>query len=679
MPQSDARNRLSEETSPYLLQHRDNPVHWYAWGDEAFAAARETNRPILLSVGYAACHWCHVMAHESFENPDIAALMNDLFINIKVDREERPDVDALYQGALAMIGERGGWPLTMFLTPAGEPFMGGTYFPSESRYGRPGFPEVLTYISKVFHDQPDRVRHNADSLKAGLAKVNADGASTAPPLSLARLDEFANTLVQHLDPSRGGMRGAPKFPMPFAFDFLWRAWLRTGDQRFRLGVIKLLGAMSEGGIYDHLGGGFARYSTDDDWLVPHFEKMLYDNAQLIELMTLVWKDTKSPLLARRVAETIDWLDRDMTGENGAFRATLDADSEGEEGKFYVWTAEEIDALLPPEDATLFKQAYDVTAGGNWEGKVILNRSQGLTVDLTEDLEAHLQSLRAVLFEARAKRIPPGRDDKILTDWNGLTIAALVQASLAFGRPDWMALARRAYDGILATMTHGDHRLGHALCQGRLQKTAMLEDYAGMIKAALALYEATGDVAHLEQAKAWTSTVERHYRDPQGGGYFQSADDATDMIVRVRSVADTAQPAGNGQMVQNLARLFLLTGIDDFRGRGDAVLVSHGDRLLQQFPHTATALSGFELLAGGTQVVLLADDGTLGRVVVDSPLANLAITRLGSGASLPEGHPAQGKTAVDGKPTAYVCEAGVCGLPITDVEVLKTALARKSPV
>ncbi|MCF8482964.1 MAG: thioredoxin domain-containing protein [Rhodospirillum sp.] len=676
MAPAASRNRLSEETSPYLRQHKDNPVHWYAWGDEAFTAARESNRPILLSVGYAACHWCHVMAHESFENPEIAALMNDLFINIKVDREERPDVDALYQGALSMIGERGGWPLTMFLTSAGEPFIGGTYFPSERRYGRPSFPDVLSHVSQIFHEQPDRVRHNADSLKEGLIQVNADGAATAPPLSIATLNDLADSLVQHLDPHRGGVGQAPKFPMPFAFDFLWRAWLRTGDQRFRLGVIKVLGAMSEGGIYDHLGGGFARYSTDDDWLVPHFEKMLYDNAQLIELMTLVWKDTKSTLLAQRTAETIAWLDREMTGENGAFCATLDADSEGEEGRYYVWTADEINALLPPEDAALFKEVYDVTPGGNWEGKVILNRSQGLTVERTEDLESRLQPMRETLLAAREIRIRPGRDDKVLADWNGLAIAALTQAGLTFDRPDWIARARRAYAGILSTMTHGMHRLGHALCQGRLQTTALLEDYAAMIKAALALYEGTGEASFLDQAKLWTDTVEQHYRDPAGRGYFQSADDAGDMIVRVRSIADTSQPAGNGMMVHVLARLFLLTGEQAFRDRGDAVVRSHGDRILQQFPHTATALSGLELLAEGLQVVLVDDDGTLSQVVALSPLATFVVGRISSGHNLPEGHPARGKTAIDGKPTAYVCEAGVCGLPITDARVLLDTLGRK---
>jgi uncharacterized protein YyaL (SSP411 family) len=677
MAPAEARNRLSEETSPYLLQHKDNPVHWYAWGEEAFAAAQKSNRPILLSVGYAACHWCHVMAHESFENPEIADRMNELFINIKVDREERPDVDALYQGALSMTGERGGWPLTMFLTPAGEPFVGGTYFPSDSRYGRPGFPTVLTHVSKIFHEQPDRVRHNAESLKEGLIQVNADGAATAPPLSIPKLNEFANNLVQHLDPHRGGVGQAPKFPMPFAFDFLWRAWLRTGDQRFRIGVIKVLGAMSEGGIYDHLGGGFARYSTDNEWLVPHFEKMLYDNAQLIELMTLVWKDSQSPLLARRTAETIAWLDREMTGENGAFCATLDADSEGVEGKFYVWTAEEIDGLLPPEDAALFKEVYDVSSGGNWEGKSILNRSQGLTVEMTEELEARLQPMREMLLSARETRIRPGRDDKILADWNGLAIAALAQAGLTFNQPDWIARARRAYDGICSTMSHGDHRLGHALCQGRLQTTALLEDYAAMIKAALALHEVTGEIAFLDQAKAWTVTAERHYRDPAGGGYFQSADDAGDMILRVRSIADTSQPSGNGMMVQVFARLFLLTGENSFKDRGDQVIVSHGDRILQQFPHTATALSGLELLAEGMQVVLVNDDGSLSDVVAGSPLATFVVSRILSGQELPEGHPARGKTAVEGKPTAYVCTAGVCGLPITDSAALKEALARTS--
>lgn len=367
------RNRLSAEASPYLLQHKDNPVDWRPWGDEAFASARETNRPILLSIGYAACHWCHVMAHESFEDTDTAALMNQLFVNVKVDREERPHVDQLYQHALALLGEQGGWPLTMFLTPEGEPFWGGTYFPPDDRFGRPAFRKVLARISEVYAAEPDRVRQNADSLKQalhGLADNQAGGAVTPRVL-----DEIAAHYLRQVDTVHGGLGGAPKFPQTSIFDFLWRAWKRTGESNYRDAVLLTLDKMCQGGIYDHLGGGFARYSTDPVWLAPHFEKMLYDNAQMIDLLTLAWQETGSTLYAQRVEETVGWLMREMRLDGGGFAGTLDADSEGEEGKFYVWSVEEVEAVLG-DRGQAFCDAYDVRQGGNWEGKTILNRKIG---------------------------------------------------------------------------------------------------------------------------------------------------------------------------------------------------------------------------------------------------------------------------------------------------------------
>jgi uncharacterized protein YyaL (SSP411 family) len=337
VPSTSERNRLVEETSPYLLQHKDNPVHWWPWSSEAFSAARASGKPILLSVGYSACHWCHVMAHESFENGDVAAVMNATFINIKVDREERPDVDAIYQKALALMGEQGGWPLTMFLGPDGQPFWGGTYFPPSPAYGRPSFSQVLSQIHKVWREQPEDVRKQSEALNAAIGEQHVERLRDG--LSLTLIDAAAERLLDYVDASAGGMNGAPKFPMPFVFEFLWRAYKRKNDPRCRNAVLVTLRHLCQGGIYDHLGGGFARYATDANWLVPHFEKMLYDNAQLIDLMTLVWQETKDPLFAVRVRETVTWLTREMMGENGAFVASFDADSDGEEGKFYVWTAD----------------------------------------------------------------------------------------------------------------------------------------------------------------------------------------------------------------------------------------------------------------------------------------------------------------------------------------------------
>src|SRR5688572_8556442 len=379
-------NRLGEATSPYLLQHRDNPVHWQPWDEEALAAAREHDTPILLSIGYAACHWCHVMAHESFENPAIAALMNEHFINIKVDREERPDLDQVYQHALALLGQHGGWPLTMFLTPAGEPFWGGTYFPPESRYGRPGFPEVLETVARIWRDDRERVASNTTALKDALARL----ATPARPqeLSPALVTETAQRLIQAFDTIHGGFAGAPKFPQAPLLHLLWRQALASNDQAVRQAVLHTLVNMCQGGIYDHLGGGFARYSVDALWLVPHFEKMLYDNAQLIALLSDAWADTKNPLFAARVLETVGWLEREMLVED-AFASSLDADSEGEEGKFYVWDAAEVDRLLGP-DARAFRLAYGVTDAGNWEGKTILNRLHQLALG-TPEQEAALRS------------------------------------------------------------------------------------------------------------------------------------------------------------------------------------------------------------------------------------------------------------------------------------------------
>jgi uncharacterized protein YyaL (SSP411 family) len=458
---SNPNNRLSAETSPYLLQHKDNPVDWWAWGEAALAEAKSTDRPILLSVGYAACHWCHVMAHESFEHPEIAALMNRLYVNIKVDREERPDLDAIYQQALALLGQQGGWPLTMFLTPEGRPFWGGTYFPPASRWGRPGFADVLTTLAETYAKEPDKVRKNVDGLREAMARLASPQAGGA--ISMAITDQIAQRLLEEVDLQQGGIGQAPKFPQVPLFQLFWRAWKRTRDPRFKDAVTITLTRMSQGGIYDHLGGGFARYSVDANWLVPHFEKMLYDNAELMGLLTLVWQETRDPLYAARVGEIVGWLEREMLAapnEAGdrAFAASLDADSEGEEGKFYVWSEAEIDSVLGAESA-FFKQRYDVSAHGNWEETNILNRSQHPAL-LDEAGEARLAASREKLLAARAARVRPGWDDKVLADWNGLMIAALAEAAMAFERPEWLELAARAFRFIRAIMMR-DGRLFHA--------------------------------------------------------------------------------------------------------------------------------------------------------------------------------------------------------------------------
>jgi uncharacterized protein YyaL (SSP411 family) len=670
-----AANLLGGETSPYLLQHRDNPVHWRAWGDAALAEARETGKPILLSVGYAACHWCHVMARESFEDAATAQLMNELFVNIKVDREERPDLDAIYQTALALMGEQGGWPLTMFLTPAGEPFWGGTYFPPESRYGRPAFREVLRGISEAYRTKPDAVKKNTDALVGALRSRMPAAAEGAITLDL--LDQIAERLAQEVDPVHGGVGGAPKFPQPSIFELIWRAYRRSNTEELKRAVVLTLDRMCQGGIYDHLGGGFARYSTDARWLVPHFEKMLYDNAQMIELLALVWQETKAPLYAARVVETVDWLEREMMAEGGCFAATLDADSEGEEGKFYVWTAAEIDEVLG-DASTVFKDAYDVAPEGNWEGHTILNRSKRMLLGSAE-LEGRLAASRKILFERRAKRIPPGRDDKILADWNGLMIAALARCGLIFERPDWIALGERALAGVRRLMTGVDGRLGHSY-RGRLQHRATLDDYANLARAATLLFEATGKAEHLAYAESLVATASAWYWDKTAGGYFFSAEDASDLITRTKHAHDNATPSGNGVMAQVLTRLHHHTGKGEHRDRAAAVIATFGGEVQRNFFPLSTLLNAAELTERPLQVVLVgAPDATAPlrhAVATAASLPNLILQQVAPDAALPEGHPAQGKGMVGGKPTAYVCEGPVCSAPLADPAALAADLAAR---
>ena len=670
---TNTANLLGRETSPYLLQHKDNPVHWMAWSEETLALAKQQNKPILLSVGYAACHWCHVMAHESFENPAIADVMNQHYVNIKVDREERPDIDSIYQSALHMMGEHGGWPLTMFLTPDGDPFWGGTYFPPTPRYGRPGFADLLAGIAKVFREEPARIAKNVEALRDGLAKLSQP--HTGADISIALLDQIAERLVQSVDLFRGGIGGAPKFPQCGILEQLWRAWQRSGKEPFRKAVQVTLDNMCQGGIYDHLGGGFARYSVDERWLVPHFEKMLYDNAQLVELLTLVWQDTRSALYAQRVAETIGWVLREMRNDRGAFASSLDADSDGVEGKFYVWSEAEVDTLLGPRSAP-FKAVYDVTRHGNWEDSNILNRLARIEL-LDPAAESQLTEDRAVLFSERAKRIRPGLDDKILADWNGLMIAALAFAGDVFRRPDWLDAARRAFAFVQSDMTV-DGRLRHSWRDGRARHPATLDDHAALSRAALALYEATGDEAYVKQAEAWLTTVEAQYADPTGLGYFFTAADTPTLITRMKNAHDNATPAGNGVLVDVFARLFYLTGRDDYRLRADRLIGAFSGEIQHNFFPLSSLLNGAELLQSAVQVVLVGMPGdpateALADVLRRSSLPNLILMRKAPGTPLPPAHPAAGKDPVAGKASVYVCRGMTCSPPITDPADLEAEL------
>jgi uncharacterized protein YyaL (SSP411 family) len=669
------RNRLGEETSPYLLQHKDNPVHWRGWSEAALAEAKAEDKPILLSIGYAACHWCHVMAHESFENPAIAALMNDLYINIKVDREERPDLDAIYQHALALLGEHGGWPLTMFLSPEGEPFWGGTYFPPESRWGRPGFAQVLQGVAQTYRNERDKVTKNVTALREALGKLGQPEAGDN--IDPALFDRIAERLLREVDPLNGGIGTAPKFPQCGIFELLWRAWKRTRQAPYRDAVTRTLTTICQGGIYDHLGGGFARYSVDARWLAPHFEKMLYDNAELVDLLTLVWQETRDPLYAQRIAETVGWLEREMLTDGGGFCSSLDADSEHEEGKFYVWTLAEIDAALGADTAA-FKEFYDVTSEGNWEGHTILNRLDHPALADVET-EALLARCREKLFALRAPRVRPGLDDKVLADWNGLMIAALAHAGQVFERPEWIALAKRAHDFVRRHMAAPDGRLLHSWRSGKARHPASVDDYANLCRATLALHEATLDRAYLDHARQWIEALDRHYWDAAAGGYFFAADDTPGLIARAKTAADAAVPSGNGTLVGVLTRLGILCGDDSYCRRAEAIVRAFAGEVRRNFFPLATLVNNAELAQKPLQIVLVGDpaDATfqaLRGAVNTVSLPNRVLLTLAPGEALPPGHPATGKGLVEGKPAAYICDGPVCSLPIVATQQLVDALA-----
>ena len=666
-----SENRLGLETSPYLLQHKDNPVHWRAWGPPALAEAKAGDRPILLSVGYAACHWCHVMAHESFESPEIARLMNELFVPIKVDREERPDIDVIYQQALSLLGQHGGWPLTMFLTPDGRPFWGGTYFPPEPRWGRAGFPEVLTGVARIWREQRDKVDSNVAALMSGLerlARPRRGGTVTAE-----MLDAAAARLAQAFDPVLGGPAGAPKFPNCPVLELLWRGYRRRGEPRWRDLVLLTLDRMSQGGIYDHLGGGFARYSTDESWLAPHFEKMLYDNAQLVPLLCWAWQETGKPLYRDRIEETIAWVLGDMAAPEGGFAAAVDADSEHEEGRYYVWTEPEIDAALGA-DAAVFKAHYDVTPAGNWEGRTILNRSAGPERADTAT-EAALAECRARLLARRRTRLPPLRDDKVLADWNGLMIQALALAAQLFGRADWLKAAEAAWSFVTTRMTAGG-RLHHSYRLGRMQP-GTLDDHADMANAALALHEATGAPAYLAQARAWAELLEWHFSGPDGG-YYLTADDTEALVQRTRSARDAAVPSGNGAALSALVRLHALTGEDRYRERAEALIAAFAGEIERDVFSLATYLNGVDLWLAPVQIVIIGtyyEPGAAALLTEINAVAlpNRLLSVIPPGTALPDGHPARGKGQVAGLATAYLCRGQTCSLPMTDPAELRIAL------
>jgi uncharacterized protein len=673
------KNRLAAETSPYLLQHQTNPVDWWPWSPDALREAKRTGKPILLSIGYAACHWCHVMAHESFEDEQVAAVMNELFVNIKVDREERPDIDQIYMSALHHLGERGGWPLTMFLTSDGEPVWGGTYFPKTARYGRPGFIDVLREVARLFRDEPQRIDHNRTALMAAMAAQPQPTGHLA--VGAGELDQTATAIARAFDQTNGGLGQAPKFPQCSILELLWRAGLRRREPRFFELVELTLEHMCEGGIYDHLGGGFSRYAVDEKWLVPHFEKMLYDNAQILELLALAYRRGGRMLFLQRAQQTFDWLIREMSTPQGAFCASLDADSEGKEGKFYLWSRDEIDTLLGRQDGKYFSEHYDVSANGNFEGENILNRLNLLRASPLggsgtgrEDDEPRLAALRKRLLDARDQRVRPGLDSKVLADWNGLMIAALANAGAMLNQPAWLAKARTAFAFIERQMTKGE-RLGHSWRDGKLLYPGLASDHAAMTKAALALYEATGTSDYLERACQWQQALDRHYARPDTGGYYLTADDAEGLILRPDSTIDEATPNPNGVAAQNLVRLAILTGDENWRRKADALFAGLLPTAAQSMSLHASLANALDLDLRAIEIVAVGRQADqFASVALELPFLERVVVRAQRPQDLPPGHAGHTLSLSDGETIALVCAGQTCSLPIADPQQILAAAA-----
>jgi uncharacterized protein YyaL (SSP411 family) len=693
----DALNRLADSQSPYLLQHKNNPVDWYEWGEEAFEKARNEDKPVFLSIGYSTCHWCHVMAHESFEDAEVARLMNEAFVSIKVDREERPDIDGIYMTVCQMLTGRGGWPLTIIMTPDQKPFFAATYIPKESRWGRTGMLDLVPRIRKVWKEQRDEVNQSAEGITEALREAGSVSKGTA--LGPDVLETAFEQLASRHDAQEGGFGDAPKFPTPHNLLFLLRYGARSGNSHALAMVERTLEAMRRGGIYDHLGYGFHRYSTDRYWLVPHFEKMLYDQAQLAGVYIEAFQITGKETFQRTAEEIFEYVLRDMTSPEGGFYSAEDADSEGEEGKFYVWTEEEIRKVLEPADADFVIQLFRVEAEGNFSeeasgqktGANILHRSEPLgtlagQMDLSlDELKVRLERARSRLFEHREKRIHPYKDDKILTDWNGLMIAALSRGAFVFREPRYLEAAERAADFILENLRDSDGRLLHRYRNGRAGITAHAEDYAFLVHGLIELYEAGFDVRHLRAAKELNEELIRHYWDEGEGGFFFTADDSEALIVRRKEIDDSAIPSGNSMALLNLLRLGRMLGEPELEAKA-AELNNHFSGYILRYPAAFTQfLVGLDFATSSSRELVLAgragapDVREMMEALSRRYLPHLVILFRPQTDEEPEivklAAFTRDQVALDGRATAYVCSDYRCEKPTTDPNEMLHLLER----
>ena len=674
-------NRLANETSPYLQQHADNPVDWYPWGEEALEKAKREDKPILLSIGYAACHWCHVMAHESFEDEETARIMNENFVNIKVDREERPDLDGIYMTAAQAMTGHGGWPMTMFLLPDGSPFYGGTYFPPEDRHGLPSFKRVLESVKDAYEKRRSGVTDSAQQLKQ-IYESNRVRSRSGGPLGPRALDLAYRSLAKNYDARNGGFGGAPKFPATMTLDFLLRYSKRTGTGEALEMVANSFRRMARGGIYDQVGGGFARYAVDATWLVPHFEKMLYDNALLARLGAHLWQATKDPEVRRVTNETVEWVAHEMTSPEGGFYSSLDADSEGHEGKFYVWTEEEIDSLLGAH-AALCKTYFGVTAGGNFEGKNILfvasdPRAAAKRADMKPAaLEEIISHCKRILYDARAKRVRPGRDEKILASWNGLMLRGVATAARAFARDDFRSLAIRNAEFLAREMVR-EGRVMRSHKEGVTRISGFLEDHAAVALGFLAVYELTFDERWIVLARQIADSMIEWFWDDGIGAFFDTAKDAEELITRPRDVTDNATPSGTSLATELLLQLAELGQNTEYRRRAVFTMESLIEPLTK-YPSAFGHLLGCVDMEvnGAIELALLGDLESGGFKALETVAGEQYVPSL----VLAGGGPSRDsmvkllndRPLIEGKPTAYVCRGYTCDKPVTDPRELASQL------
>ncbi|TWT46933.1 thioredoxin domain-containing protein [Botrimarina hoheduenensis] len=684
-------NALADETSPYLLQHKDNPVDWRPWGEEALALAKSHSKPIFLSIGYSACHWCHVMEHESFEDAGIAAVLNENFVPIKVDREERPDLDQIYMQAVQQMTGRGGWPMSVFLTPDLKPFYGGTYWPAHAGRGMPGFDQVLEAVHDAWTNRREQALQTADQLTARLGNTLP---GETGELNHGLIEAAGQQLERSFDATHGGFGAAPKFPHTMDLAVLMRLASSSGRSAW-LDMVRLtLDRMAAGGIYDHLGGGFARYSVDERWIVPHFEKMLYDNALLAGVYTEAFVATGEVAYGRIARETLDYVLKEMTGPEGAFYSTEDADSaphndsqgHKEEGLYYTWKPEEIRKVLGEDAADLFCRVYDVTPIGNFERRNILCISKSISTQAkvmglnAADLGRELAKSRAKLLAARAKRPRPGLDDKVLTSWNGLMIEALARAGAALGEPRYVAAAGRAADFVFTQLRDAEGRLLHTWRKGRATLNAYLDDYAALACGLIALYEASFDERRIDQAAELLDVVLTRFADPAAGGFFFTADDHEALIVRQKDFMDNATPCGNSLAATALVKLGKLTGDAQWLDAARSTLVA-ATPVMRHAPTAAgQMLAALDLLLGPSSERVLLGQGPATEVVATqlrqryAPRTVLA-GRVGSGYRSPRLEAVfAGKTSVEGQPTLYVCQDHACAAPLVGATAISAAIS-----